>query len=122
MAELVSIATFATFAQAASVARELAITNQRQVGIQRAGSKWAVAIAPDLLSRLRATVANCDDEGGFDDFDDALDDEYSRALDEEYASALDDEYADTARDICSEALEAQEDWERSDDEGWFYAD
>lgn len=118
MAELVSIATFATFAEAATVAREFAIKNQRQTGVHCDGSKWAVAIAPDLVARLRADVANCDDEGDFEDFDD----EHSRALDEEYANAFDDEYADTARDIRSEALETQENWERSDDEGWFYAD
>ena len=120
MAELVSIAAFATFAEAAAVARELAIKNQRQTGIERAGNKWAVVIAPDLLARLRAAVANenRDDEGGFDDFADALDDEYSRALDEEYEYALDVEY----EDIASEMLESQENWERSDEEGWFYAD
>lgn len=124
MAELVSIAAFATFAEAAAVARELAIKNQRQTGIERAGNKWAVVIAPDFLARLRAAVANenCDDEGDFDDFADALDDEYSHVLDEEYANALDDEYADTVRDIYCEAIEAQENWERSDEEGWFYAD
>lgn len=122
MAELVSIAAFATFAEAAAVARELAIKNRRQTGIERAGSKWAVVIAPDLLARLRAAVANenCDDEGDFDDFADALDDEYVGALDEEYE--LDDENADTAGDIVSEMVEAQENWERSDEEGWFYAD
>mgnify|MGYP001240072792 CR=1 FL=1 len=124
MAELVSIAAFATFAEAAAVARELAIKNQRQTGIERAGNKWAVVIAPDLLARLRAAVANenCDDEGDFDDFADVLDDKYSRALDEEYEYALDDEYADTAGDIVSEMVDAQENWERSDEEGWFYAD
>ena len=42
MAELVSIAAFATFAEAAAVARELAIKNRRQTGIERAGSKWAI--------------------------------------------------------------------------------
>ena len=124
MAELVLIAAFATFAEAAAVARELAIKNRRQTGIERAGSKWAVVIAPDLLARLRAAVANenCDDEGDFDDFADASDDDYADALDEEYANALDDEYADTAGDIVSEMVEAQENWERSDEEGWFYAD
>ena len=122
MAELVSIAAFATFAEAANVARELAIKNRRQTGIERAGSKWAVVIAPDLLVRLHAAVANenCDDEGDFDDFADALDDECVGALDEEYE--LDDENADTAGDIVSEMVEAQENWERSDEEGWFYAD
>ena len=124
MAELVSIAAFATFAKAAAVARELAIKNQRQTGIERAGNKWAVVIAPDLLARLGAAVANenCDDEGDFYDLADASDDDYADALDEEYANALDDDYADTASDFYSEMLEAQEDWERSDEEGWFYAD
>ena len=124
MAELVSIAAFATFAEAAAVAKELAIKHKRQSGIERAGNKWAVMIGPDLLVKLRAAVAgeHCDDEWDLYDLADASDDDYADALDEEYANALNDEYADTAGDIVSEMVEAQENWERSDEEGWFYAD
>lgn len=116
MSELVSIAAFGTFSEAAAAARELAIKLQRQTGIQRAANKWAVMLAPDLLAQFRAAVAgeHCNDDRDFYDLADASDDDYAQALDEEYAN--------TAREIYSEILEAQEDWERSDEEGWFYAD
>ena len=108
MSELVSIATFAAFADAAALAKELAINHQRETGVQRAGNEWAVVIAAELLAELRAAVAGDPGESEWD-FDD-------------HSELIDGDYADAMRDIHCELLEAQEDWERSDEEGWFYAD
>ena len=60
--ELVSIAAFGTFSEAAAAAsRELAIKLQRQTGIQRVANKWAVMLAliswPSSVRLLRANIA-----------------------------------------------------------------
>jgi len=104
MSELESIAAFGTFAEAATRAKQLAIRCGPDTSVQRAGNECAVLIDCRLLPQL--TDDYCDNEPEMD------------CIMQEYK----DEYDDLVSEIHTEILDAQEDWERSGDEGWFYAD
>lgn len=111
MRELLQIEEYPDFAAAAGRARKLAVDFGEAIQLRRTADGWAV-LAPDTVSIVleRAHVEEADDawfDAGEADDEDPVADDYQHDV---LAPLLEEFHAD------------QEDWARSEEDGWYYAD
>lgn len=105
MAELVVAEDHLDFAAACRRAKELAARYQERTGVERSSKGWAVLVSRTTLLAISPH-----------------ENEYADNV-EDYSSSDDDEYQKQERQSLIEEFRSnQDDWARSDEEGWFYED
>lgn len=105
MNDLVELETFADFLTASTRAKRLALQFQEFTAIARTDTGWGVLVSFDVLNALQ----QIDDHACGDDDDDWLQD-----------SDEDDYQREVAEPLVEEFMSDQDDWARSEEEGWFY--
>lgn len=103
--------SFGDFASAAAYARRLAMEHQSPTGVQRSSDEWVVFISRYIRAELDPGSGYSDDP--YFPYNEVHDPYYDR----------DDEYHDDALELLMDEIHGgQDDWARSEDEGWFYND
>lgn len=108
MPVLVPYATFKLFREAAIKARTLAVDNSVQTQLKRSQSGWEVRVPPETLligiGMMERSVSVHEEVG-----DHYVEEDY-------YASSEADS------ELREELAMDQDDWARSEEEGWYYGD
>ncbi len=108
MPVLVPYETFMSFRDAARKAKTLAVDNSVETAVRRLHSGWAVGVPQEILMigiRMMERSIRVDGECG---------DHY---MEEDY-HASDAAHGELLEDLATD----QEDWARSEEEGWYYGD
>lgn len=105
MAALLVIEEHRDFASASRRAKELAVRFTERTGIERSSRGWAVLASSKALSAL--TPPEAEQATDLEDDSVAYDDDYQK---------------DVVQPLIEEFQSDQDDWARSEEDGWFYDD
>ncbi|MBX3691627.1 hypothetical protein [Dokdonella sp.] len=102
MSDLVFLEHYNDFQSASYRARALATRHRKETALRRSQTGWDVLVPTSLRDIFQAQESESEYEPGEDDY--------------EY------EHDDDRQLIAEEMIEDQENWARSDEDGWYYPD
>lgn len=118
MGELIYLEDYRTFRDAQARARFLALQYKKQTGVCRNEAGWDVLVDSGVAAQVRKTPTNAQGSNTAGESWNCFADDYlveDPAAEQEYEREV-------LEPLFEEMAEDQEDWARSNEEGWFYGD
>lgn len=119
MGELIYLEDYRTFRDAQARARILAMHYEKQTGVCRNEAGWDVLVDSGVAAQVRNTPANKrQSNNAAAVWADCIEDDHYQAQ----VTGEEDYQREVLQPLMQEIEEDQENWARSDEEGWFYGD